>query len=577
MKINAKLPKSCLLILSLLLPVLVFSQREKAFEINRKLGRGINYGNMFEAPSETAWGNQWKPEYPRIIAQLGFNHVRIPVRWEPTDRSLVSAPYTISLTFLNRIKQVVDSTLAQGLFAIINMHHHDTLFKYPEAQKARFLAQWEQISNYFKDYPDSLLFEILNEPNGNLTAELWNTYLSEALGKIRVKNPTREVLVGVAEYGGLSGLSKLQLPDDPNIILTVHYYNPFKFTHQGATWVSGSDPWLGTKWLDSEEERNVVRQEFEPLRLLSKQKNVPVHIGEFGAYSKADLESRGKWTTFVSRYFEEQNWSWAYWEFSASFGIFDPVLKTLNPTLTNALLVNKIPEPAQFIVTQFYKSDFRSGTDGWVMYRQGTAVSQMLAKNGALSVQISDGGAETWHVQIVKNSVQLYKDKKYRVSFKVKAAAPRTIICYTGMSVSPWSSYSEYGTFSITDSLKEYSFIFDMKTTDLSSRIVFDLGKSVTGIEVSEVRLEELTLKTTSTPIVKSNLQVWPNPVKSSFMISGVDNIDFLSVYNISGQTILEKTGPVTGQIDISDLFPGIYILAIDDGKTKYSVKIMKE
>ncbi|MCA1758205.1 MAG: hypothetical protein LC658_00405, partial [Bacteroidales bacterium] len=43
--------------------------REKAFEINEKLGRGINYGNMFEAPSETAWGNQWKPDYAGIVAE----------------------------------------------------------------------------------------------------------------------------------------------------------------------------------------------------------------------------------------------------------------------------------------------------------------------------------------------------------------------------------------------------------------------------------------------------------------------------------------------------------------------------
>src|SRR6056297_1571093 len=128
---------------------LTAQSHNKAFEINEKLGRGINYGNMFEAPSETAWGNQWKPEYASIIAELGFNHVRIPIRWEPSDRSMVTPPYTVYSTFLNRIKQVVDSALNNGLYAIINMHHHESLYENPDDQKDRFVAQWKQISAFF--------------------------------------------------------------------------------------------------------------------------------------------------------------------------------------------------------------------------------------------------------------------------------------------------------------------------------------------------------------------------------------------------------------------------------------------
>ena len=70
--------------------------REHAFEINGKLGRGINFGNMFEAPTETAWGNPWMPAYPRMIAELGFNHIRIPIRWETDSRTDANAPYTIN-------------------------------------------------------------------------------------------------------------------------------------------------------------------------------------------------------------------------------------------------------------------------------------------------------------------------------------------------------------------------------------------------------------------------------------------------------------------------------------------------
>jgi len=101
---------------------------------------------------------------------------------------------------------------------------------------------------------------------------------------------------------------------------------------------------LGTTWNDTEEEREAVRKDFAPLIALEKEKNVPIHIGEFGAYEKADMKSRAKWTTFLTRYFGEQGWSWAYWEFSASFGIYNPETKTFNQELVDALLHNEMPE-----------------------------------------------------------------------------------------------------------------------------------------------------------------------------------------------------------------------------------------
>jgi endoglucanase len=320
--------------------------REEAFEINRKLGRGINYGNMFESPAEGGWGNRWQPEYAKNIAAMGFSHVRVPVRWEPEARSMNTPPYTIQESFFSRIQQVVDSALNNGLLVMLNMHHHDELYKDPEGQKDRFLSQWEQISEYFKDYPETLLFEILNEPHDKLTPEKWNAMIPGALKVIRKSNPGRVVVIGTANWGGLGGLKDMEIPDDPNIILTIHYYNPFRFTHQGASW-SGeqSKGWLGTKWSDTEAEREAVQKDFAPLVALSKEQNIPVHIGEFGAYEKADMASRARWTTYLTRYFEEQGWSWAYWEYSAGFGIYDPVARTYRQELVNALLHNAMPAP----------------------------------------------------------------------------------------------------------------------------------------------------------------------------------------------------------------------------------------
>ena len=201
--------------------------RIRAFEMNERLGRGVNMGNAFEAPSENEWENPWKPKYFEIMADLGLDNVRLPVRLKPSDRSMATAPYTINETFLCRIQEVVDEALNNKLHIIVNMHHHEALFEDPEVQKECFLSMWNQIATHFQDYPDSLLFEVLNEPHGNISPQMWNEFFADALTEIRLTNPTRVVIMGTAEYGGLGGFVHLELPEDEYIIVSPHYYNPF--------------------------------------------------------------------------------------------------------------------------------------------------------------------------------------------------------------------------------------------------------------------------------------------------------------------------------------------------------------
>ncbi|WP_340110649.1 cellulase family glycosylhydrolase [Maribellus mangrovi] len=558
---------------------LVAQNRDHAFQINDRLGRGINYGNMFEAPTETGWGNPWQPEYAKMIADLGFNHVRILIRWEPEARSSSTTPYTIEATFLNRIKEVVDSALNNGLMAIINMHHHEALFEDPDGQKARFLAQWEQISEFFKDYPDDLLFEILNEPNGNMTATKWNTFLVDALAKIRVKNPTRVVLIGTPEWGGLGGLSKLQLPNDDNIILTIHYYNPFHFTHQGAEWSEGSDAWLGTKWNDTETERQVVQNDFAPLKTMEEQQNIPVHIGEFGAYNKADETSRKKWTTYLARYFESLNWSWAYWEFSAGFGIYNPGSDTYNQFLVDALLHNPMPEPAYYVGTPVYTSDFSQNTSGWNLYTQGGAVAIKENSSGNLHVTISNVGTENWHIQLVKNNVRLEAGKKYRVTFTAKAAGQRQINAYTGQSVSPWSSYSGYNSPTLGTEFLTYSYVFDMNVNDNAARIVFDIGHSAENVSIKSVILEEIKLQEPSSSHIMKDVDsnIFPNPVQNELTVDNRDDFQEIVVSNLQGSVVFSRTlNNFNNLIDMSPLSSGIYFVSLQNQKNRFTTKIIK-
>jgi aryl-phospho-beta-D-glucosidase BglC (GH1 family) len=487
--------------LAAMLTLPLFSQERKhAFEVNERLGRGINLGNTFEAPSEEAWGNPWDPEYFKMIAGLGFTHVRVPVRWEPTDRSMSTAPYTIYPQFMERIKSVVDEALKNKLHIIINMHHHEALITGQAGQRERFLSQWNQISTYFKDCSDSILFELLNEPHDQVTSALWNGLASDALAEIRKTNADRIVLIGTAEWGGIGGLSQLQLPGDEHLILTVHYYNPFNFTHQGAEW-AGMTGITGIKWEDTEPDRETIRQEFKAVIRFSETNKVPVHIGEFGAYNKADMDSRVRWTTCLSRWFEEQGFSWAYWEFSAGFGIYNPITKTFVRPLVDALLHNPVPEPVSVIVTPVYKSNFRDGVDGWILSNQGGASSTLSVKDNKLELTITLGGSEGWHIQLVKTGLLLEKGQMYRISFTTSAST----VCYMGCNANPCPIQRIlFGDIFRTGRTVIPACFTMNDETDPAARCVFDLGQ-VIGIEsvigtatFSNIQIDKLAIPRTS-------------------------------------------------------------------------------
>ena len=88
-------------------------------------------------------------------------------------------------------------------------------------------------------FPDDVAFELLNEPKDAATTAAMNPIYAEAIRVIRETNPRRVIFVGPGKWNQISELPNLRLPDnDENLIVTVHCYDPFNFTHQGATWSS---------------------------------------------------------------------------------------------------------------------------------------------------------------------------------------------------------------------------------------------------------------------------------------------------------------------------------------------------
>lgn len=307
-----------------------------AFTMNEHLARTVNLGNALEAPNEGEWGVTLKDEYFQLIKQQGFTAVRLPVRW--SAHALENAPYTIDSEFFNRVDWAVAQAFKNNLAIVVNMHHYEEMALDPTGHQARFIALWRQIAEHYQSYPNALLFEPMNEPNGLMNAKHWNDLIALTLPEIRATNPTRNIVIGPTEWNGVRALDELILPpDDQHIIVTIHYYNPFQFTHQGAEWVQGSESWLGTEWGSNAEEQ-LVKYDFRQVEQWAKDNQRPIFLGEFGAYSKADMASRVRWTDYVARQAEAQNFSWGYWEFCSGFGLYDLTTNKWHEELVQALI-----------------------------------------------------------------------------------------------------------------------------------------------------------------------------------------------------------------------------------------------
>ncbi|MDQ0112248.1 cellulase family glycosylhydrolase [Paenibacillus harenae] len=216
---------------------------------------GWNLGNTFDsfntnAPNngdETSWGNPIvTKEFIKEIKNQGFKSIRIPITW---DGRMGSGPdYTVDPAWMDRVQQVVDWSLEEGLYVMINVHHDAwmwlrTMPTNHDEVLARYTALWTQIADRFKNHPDKLMFESINEP------EFLNVDITTQLELLDEINTTFVHLV--RESGGANADRPLVLPtlycndekvrvdslastiaklNDPNLITTVHFYGLWNFS-----------------------------------------------------------------------------------------------------------------------------------------------------------------------------------------------------------------------------------------------------------------------------------------------------------------------------------------------------------
>jgi len=283
----------------------------------KAMQRGVNIVG-YDPLWRDATKARFKPRHFQLIRQAGFSSVRIVLPIAP----FVKAGEELPATWFATLDGLVKDALEQGLTVILDDHDYWICGRDAAACRTRVLAFWSQAAEHYKDAPNNVVYEILNEPNGAMDAA-WNALHAEALALIRKTNPTRNVIIGPAFWNNVGWLDKLELPrDDRHIIVTVHYYLPMKFTHQGARWTPEYVNNTGVTW-GTPEDYATIDRDFDAVQAWARKNDRPILLGEFGAYDKGPMESRVKYTAAVARAAEKRGWAWAYWQFDSDFIVYD--------------------------------------------------------------------------------------------------------------------------------------------------------------------------------------------------------------------------------------------------------------
>jgi len=311
-----------------------------SYALSQEMVPGWNLGNSLEAiGSETAWGNpKVTQRFIDSVKAAGFKSVRIPVAW---SRFTDQAAYTIDPLWLDRVEEVVNYVLNNGMYAMIN-EHWDNGWTIPtyvqqESVNKRLAAMWQQIAVRFRDYDDHLIFAGTNEVHVDYntpTAEYYTVQNGYNQTFVRAVRSTggRNAFRYLAVQGYNTNIDYTNrffvMPADPEpsrLLVEVHYYDPYNFTinssstitqwGKNATNPAKTETWANEAWADAQ---------FQKMKVKFIDKGFGVLLGEYGAQARLNLGSaalnqehaayRLYWMQYITRSLERHGLVPMYWD-----------------------------------------------------------------------------------------------------------------------------------------------------------------------------------------------------------------------------------------------------------------------
>ena len=314
--------KRILVALSLIISNLSFNTTgaQTAMDIAADMVPGWNLGNTLEPGPcnwlsneldyETAWqGSKTTQQIIDFVKAQGFRSIRIPCSWYVH----MDQNYNISPAWMNRVQEVVDYCIKDGLYVILNDHYDNGWIEKSFAgQTAASVSKncfilgmmWKQIATRFRDYDHHLLFAGMNEPDAagdqskDKAADIatlikYEQAFVNAVRQTGGNNTTRVLVVQSPSTSIDLAYQYDVMPTDPTpnaMMLEVHFYSPYNFTmmtkdeswgYQAYYWGSGNHV-TGSKHNVTWGEESDVQTQMRQMKTKYTSKGIPVMMGEFG-------------------------------------------------------------------------------------------------------------------------------------------------------------------------------------------------------------------------------------------------------------------------------------------------------
>ncbi|HKO92291.1 MAG TPA: cellulase family glycosylhydrolase [Polyangiaceae bacterium] len=231
--------------------------------------RGVAFGNEVWQGVAVPRSHHAEADYARV-ASMGMNSVRFYLNVVSFEDAQNPGQYKAEgWAWLD---DNVRWARAHGIYLILNQHvpaggfqsagEGRALWKEPAMQQ-RFIDLWVAIAERYRDVPTVAGFDLLNEPGVTDWARQWHDLAARTVRAIRAVDPAHVLFV---ERVNSVGRDYAENPDrnfftvaDPNVVYEFHFYKPFGFTHQGASWAPSApesavypDPeGVGLEWFNS--------------------------------------------------------------------------------------------------------------------------------------------------------------------------------------------------------------------------------------------------------------------------------------------------------------------------------------
>ena len=612
-----------------------------SYQVVQDMGRGVNLGNTLSAPVEGNWAPIVYEQYFADVKNEGFSNVRIPVDFygnrttgSTASFSILSgtasnyngtiSDFIVSQTYLDRLQTVVDWSISQGLYTVIDFHGaqlkseflttfnvNELNYSDPSSEKRaadlmKFKSIWTAIANKFINYPETLIFEVVNEPYFELSADemdALNTLIISSIRSTGGNNETRSIIITggtLASHETPTAIGTDIIQSDDYLIASFHYYQPFNFTSSSRSnnnvfnWGSAS-------------EKSTLISHFNIVKAWSDANNIPVTLGEFGAdnangvnyvtgidgdYGGPVNSDRVEYHRFIAEQAINRGFSFSAW-CSGNKSNKTIHLRTDNPSTSNAVSGTWVTDVKDALLESgnwplcygpsdqaiLLNPDFECGySDQWTFSVQGSQAVANYSDALTDSYQGNVGGKVEVTSPHIYNKVLLSNNvytgdltgKTVTVQGYVKAlGSDQSIKIRIKSNIAGSTAYVASEVLSLADGslagttyeLVAFSYQVPEATASVQVQLMFGQDEGTYLIDDFSVSIEETSLGVDAF-ITEPKIILFPNPTNNFITISTDLNIHSLKIVNSIGQLVHEQMN--TDRIGVKSYAAGNYTLKIE-------------